>query len=79
MKWIKYYNSFSLLDPLGKCGLFRLSLGVCPTEPARCGVLSGVLSVWWKTSASVSALFQAVLPYNFGLAQKCNGLTGQST
>ena len=43
MKEIKYYNSFSILDPWGKCGSFGLSLGVCPTEPTRCSPLSGCL------------------------------------
>ena len=40
MKWIKYCNSFSLLDPWGKCGSFGLSLGVCSMEP------SDVASFW---------------------------------
>ena len=36
-------NLFSLLDPWGKCGSFGVSLGVCPTEPARCSSLSRCL------------------------------------
>ena len=43
MKWTKYCNSFSLLDPWGKCGSFGLSLGVCSMEPARCSSLLGRL------------------------------------
>ena len=37
MKWTKYCNSFSLLDPWGKCGLF----GLFPW-----GVLDGTRPMW---------------------------------
>ena len=43
MKWIKYCNSFSLLDPWEKMWTFwALPWGV-PTKPARCSLLSGCL------------------------------------
>ena len=38
-----YCNSFSLLDPWEKCGSFGFSLGVCPTDTARCSSLLGCL------------------------------------
>ena len=41
--WIKYCNSFSLLDPWGKCGSFGFSLGVYPMDTARCSLPSGCL------------------------------------
>ena len=34
-------NSFSLLDPWEKCGSFGFSLGVCPTDTARCSCFRG--------------------------------------
>ena len=40
MQWIKYCNSFSLLDPWGKMWIIRAFLGVCSMEPARCSSLS---------------------------------------
>ena len=41
MKCTKYCNSLSLLDPWGKCGSFRLSLGVCPMDTTRYSLLMG--------------------------------------
>ena len=63
MKWIKYCNSFSLLDHWGKMWTFRalpwgVSDGTCPLW-----LVFGVLSVWWNTSASISTLFRAILTH----------------
>ena len=73
MKWTKYCKLVLIIRSWRKNMDYLSSpLGVLDGT-VRGSLLSGALSVWWKTSANESVLFRVVLPHGTELESTDDG------